>query len=1194
MLADDTEPMQTMAVENNEPTIGARNHTNPPSAARGGFDGIVYEALEQALSQSEGQSARPNAGDESKSYEQSLQDLIRLQEDLKKWTSPPILINVVESLTSDVVIQIDIVETLLGSGGRNVPQSEKRNNDNCYWFAKIFNKNTDEFREKEIVPEIKAACRAGGFTVNCKYRKLENSNGCIEVKCCRGTFHSEEKNLAHNRKHNRTTKSNKAPKTNKKKSAKPVKGENGNDTRCPFHFNIYWDEKRSRWFLPKIQRGNRGHCGHPPIDPADIKLETKNCISPAEEEIAKDAMQSHISTAATQSLIRTRTGETPSWQQVHRMKKKQECKQYGENNTTSCDRLLHYLTTTEGISCTFLFADPTTNLITVKEKKDKRNSALTVEQLGTELLGDDTDSPAICAQGLKGRKELIHTETGELMLAVAFTSDNQRRKFDIFPEFVTGDDTEGTNSEKRPLYTLLGKDQNEKVFPVAWAFMPSKSQWAYDWFFGVAMPKLHPGDAIERVEIVLTDADKQETMAVENNAGGNLKISIAEWRLFKRALHRWCAWHRINRNFTQLPKYKPTLTRVKNSSVLSKIEIDVLERWLWYFIKNYETKEEVDFCLVLLEAYLDDDQQNLHIGEVDKIDRQLILEFITSSFKNYRQKLFESEFNTCAHMGNVTTSASEGYHRGLKKAALGPRPDDDLCIAAKKIVDLANVREDEKSKKAASDANSTFGKADDRERTVREFSTFCNKKLSAESAFSEDYFLFRVTEDTFLVKCDYAKLDFDLDRELGMSIDEINKLFDSDNSASKEEELEGAEMKKLDKLKDRLVGCRTSVTTEYRTMLRESMKYIIPRFERTRVVKLHQMHDGTWVLLCSCHLLKTRGYACRHVYRVLCRHPKLSDANVRWQNGYCQHYGRNDELTDAYMNLRATELPGIIVSEDEVTSIKSSMSVGLGDRDKDYFSRSYKRLYLRGSNTFWHENSKRLRDILGDSVCCVPVKSSSVAPTALSSRTTSTTALHSQNGPTVGDQPLPTFGAAKMLHHSSTYVVPSQSRSDNCRNDSEMLIGKVDVELSESDNKVDLTEAFRARYVEICKFAESAGDEGIAIMVKHFAHCQCRFLNFFNDSTKTGDDEVTTPAAPKSGSTPYLRFKYPFEVICQMAEETGKRGIDVVNKTLIACQQELVSAVDGKKLSKKKIDSRLQKVTSPPTGKSRKRSNPWF
>eukprot|EP00985_Skeletonema_marinoi_P000444 scaffold157_cov58-Skeletonema_marinoi.AAC.1 len=121
-------------------------------------------------------------------------------------------------------------------------------------------------------------------------------------------------------------------------------------------------------------------------------------------------------------------------------------------------------------------------------------------------------------------------------------------------------------------------------------------------------------------------------MAVENNIGGNLKPSVAELRLFINALHRWCAWHRINRNFTQDSKYKPTLTRVKNSCVLSKIEVDVLERWLWYFIKNYETEEEVNFCRKLLDEYLNDEQQNLHIGEVDKADRQLMLEFITSSF----------------------------------------------------------------------------------------------------------------------------------------------------------------------------------------------------------------------------------------------------------------------------------------------------------------------------------------------------------------------------------------------------------------------------------------------------------------------------------------------------------------------------------------------------------------------------------
>lgn len=225
-----------------------------------------------------------------------------------------------------------------------------------------------------------------------------------------------------------------------------------------------------------------------------------------------------------------------------------------------------------------------------------------------------------------------------------------------------------------------------------------------------------------------------------------------------------------------------------------------------------------------------------------------MLEFITSKFQNLRRKLFEAEFD-CLHMGNVTTSASEGYHRGLKKAALGPTPNDDLYIAAKKIIELANLREDEKSKKAAFDANASFGKADDRERTVQDFSTFCNDRLSTESKSSDDYLQFRTAEDTFLVKCDYDKFDLDVDQDLGMSIDEINAEFDKEEeNAAKEAELNEAETKKLDMLKDRLVGNGTSVAAEYRTMLRESMKYIIPRFERTRVVKLVQMPEGTWVL----------------------------------------------------------------------------------------------------------------------------------------------------------------------------------------------------------------------------------------------------------------------------------------------------------------------------------------------------------
>ena len=100
------------------------NTGNPPSTVRGGFDGNAYEMVEEALSQSE-KPENVQGRTSGRNFIQSLQNLIRLQEDANTWTCPPILIHVAESFNSDRIIQIDIAETLLGRDkGRNVPSSE--------------------------------------------------------------------------------------------------------------------------------------------------------------------------------------------------------------------------------------------------------------------------------------------------------------------------------------------------------------------------------------------------------------------------------------------------------------------------------------------------------------------------------------------------------------------------------------------------------------------------------------------------------------------------------------------------------------------------------------------------------------------------------------------------------------------------------------------------------------------------------------------------------------------------------------------------------------------------------------------------------------------------------------------------------------------------------------------------------------
>ena len=67
-----------------------------------------------------------------------------------------------------------------------------------------------------------------------------------------------------------------------------------------------------------------------------------------------------------------------------------------------------------------------------------------------------------------------------------------------------------------------------------------------------------------------------------------------ETKVFENAMQGWCAFHKIDRNFTHCPKYKSVLDGERNKDILNRIEIDIVVRWLWYFIKNYKTMEEVE------------------------------------------------------------------------------------------------------------------------------------------------------------------------------------------------------------------------------------------------------------------------------------------------------------------------------------------------------------------------------------------------------------------------------------------------------------------------------------------------------------------------------------------------------------------------------------------------------------------------
>lgn len=474
------------------------------------------------------------------------------------------------------------------------PWDANRNDTNCHWLPSFYNQNDPEFRSNQIHPIFVRACRDAGCKVKASYHP---DRFAIVFSCMRDSHYDEEKERYHNDKRDRHVKHPEAlPVLKKRKTQRPIKGVDNNDTTCTFKFTVYWDNRRNRWFLPHQQSGSIEHCGHMHVDPDLIRLRTNGALDPNEKKIAKDSLESEIASTATGNLVETRTGETLTWQQLHYLKNKDKNRLVMNSKSsvvTASDRLIAQLENDPSQSYTALYAEFDSGLLTIKTKKKNQNSAVEIEKFAEDL-DDTTDSPESFAKTCRGN--LRDTRSGQILLAVAWTNDKARRKFDMFPEFIGGDDTEDTNSEERPLYTILGKDSNNESFANTWCFMPSKALWAFNWIFRHAVPILHPGTAPMRVQLVLSDADNQETRAIEGVCGGG-KESRGVIKIFPNAMHRWCGWHRINRNFTNDSKYKSILAAAKNSNIFTRAEIDVFVRWLWYCVKHYEDEDEVQFSL---------------------------------------------------------------------------------------------------------------------------------------------------------------------------------------------------------------------------------------------------------------------------------------------------------------------------------------------------------------------------------------------------------------------------------------------------------------------------------------------------------------------------------------------------------------------------------------------------------------------
>ena len=466
---------------------------------------------------------------------QKLQEM--LQNEAEAWQTGPLMIKIARSLNDNTEDELDLSTTI----GHNKRRPKTPTDANSYWLPKEVNQNTQDFRGEIIHTIFYRACHLAGFHIKANWIQSE---GCILFTCNRNRYHNEDGNRdQYDKKPRHVKDESKPPGTRDRKTGKPVK-EDGDET-CKFCFRVYWDEHWNRWFLPKQQSGCLDHCGHSHFAPKYLRMPTK-FVSQNELDLAKDCFATKNPTTTTTKLLNHRSDIGLEWHQLHYLKTKKKNDLVIQdmdpslvpNNAeiTAADRLLASLKNKPNVSYIALTAELNSGLITLKKRRKGVDNSITVEELSGDLEDPDGVDSAkrFAARELGvGEEELkafaaskktdvpdnLRLKNGQVLLAIAWTTDESRRKFDTFPEFLFGDATEETNSEERPLYTLSGKDNMNKAFAHTWCFLPSNTRWAYSWFFQDAVPTLHPGTACHRVQLILTDACPQETHAPCNYPG---------------------------------------------------------------------------------------------------------------------------------------------------------------------------------------------------------------------------------------------------------------------------------------------------------------------------------------------------------------------------------------------------------------------------------------------------------------------------------------------------------------------------------------------------------------------------------------------------------------------------------------------------------------------------------------------------
>jgi hypothetical protein len=212
---------------------------------------------------------------------------------------------------------------------------------------------------------------------------------------------------------------------------------------------------------------------------------------------------------------------------------------------------------------------------------------------------------------------------------------------------------------------FAGIDSHNATHSHTWVFLPSEARWVFSWVLNSALPQLHNRNTLARVRLFVTDQDGQLNFVADNSLGPGSKLP---W-----AIHRLCAWHKLDQNLTNAPRFRGALaSREHNDSSMAKW--NALVTWLWALVKTPESEWESNVLTTLLDLYL---QEGHTKGQLTAEMKDMLRDFIATSFMGNQGKLLGHHYHSVMTCGQSMDQQKRchlhqysGCHRGPEQGPM--------------------------------------------------------------------------------------------------------------------------------------------------------------------------------------------------------------------------------------------------------------------------------------------------------------------------------------------------------------------------------------------------------------------------------------------------------------------------------------------------------------------------------------------